>query len=248
MSIASTTVDQEEIAHFTAMADEWWDAQGKFKPLHLMNPVRLEFIRDHIVQHYSLNATNAAPLDKLDIADIGSGGGLICEPLCRLGANVTGIDAAKKNIAVARLHAQQMELEIEYLHSTAEAQAATGKQYDVVLALEIVEHVADVDAFLAAITALVKPNGLLFMSTLNRTAMSYAKAIIGAEYVMRWLPKGTHHWNKFFKPSELIMPLQQLGIQPMDLQGLVYDPFNSRWSLNPSDTKVNYIFAAKKPE
>lgn len=243
---SATTVDEAEIAHFSAMADEWWDAAGKFKPLHQMNPVRLQFIRDHISTAFGRDVTSSAPLNGLKLLDVGCGGGLICEPMARLGATITGIDAAEKNIHIASLHAQQMGLAIDYRHTTAEALAASGAQYDAVLALEIVEHVADVDAFLAAIAALVKPGGLLFMSTLNRTAKSYATAIIGAEYIMRWLPKGTHHWRKFLKPSELVLPLEKYGIRVHDLQGMAYDPWNTCWSLNPQSLDVNYLFAGKK--
>jgi 2-polyprenyl-6-hydroxyphenyl methylase/3-demethylubiquinone-9 3-methyltransferase len=212
-----------------------------------MNPVRLQFIRDHIATTFGRDCTASAPLSGLKLLDIGSGGGLVCEPLARLGASVTGVDAAEKNIHVATLHAEQMGLDIAYRHSTAEALAAHGEQYDVVLALEIVEHVADVEAFLASVAALVKPNGLLFMSTLNRTAQSYATAIIGAEYVLRWLPKGTHHWKKFLKPSELILPLERHGIRTRDMQGMVYDPWNASWSLNPQKLNINYIFCGEKP-
>ena len=240
------TVDEAEIAHFTAMADEWWDAKGKFAPLHAMNPVRLQFIRDHIAARHARDITARQPLSGISVLDVGSGGGLICEPLARLGASVTGVDAAEKNTQIARLHAEQMGLDIDYRHSTAEALATEDKRYDVVLALEIVEHVADVEAFLAAITRLVKPGGLLFMSTINRTAKSYATAIIGAEYVLRWLPKGTHHWKKFLKPSELILPLEQYGITTHDLQGMAYDPFNASWSLSPRALDVNYLFMGVK--
>lgn len=246
MSSSPSTVDAAEIAHFTAMADEWWDATGKFAPLHAMNPTRLRFIRDHVAAHYGRDTTAREPLNGLTLLDIGSGGGLMCEPMARLGAKVTGVDAAEKNTHIARLHAEQMGLDIDYRHSTAEALAAEGKQYDIVFALEIVEHVADVQAFLAAVSALVKPGGLLFMSTINRTAKAYATAIIGAEYIMRWLPKGTHHWNKFLKPSELILPLEQHGITTRDVQGMVYNLFNTSWSLSPTALDVNYIFMAEK--
>lgn len=243
--MAQTTVDDAEIAHFSAMAEEWWDAKGKFRPLHQMNPVRLRFIRDHAATHFGRGAVQQ-PLSGLSLLDIGCGGGLLCEPLARMGAQVTGIDAAEKNISIASLHAEQMGVTVDYRHTTAEALAASGKQYDIVTALEIVEHVADVDAFLQAISALLKPGGMLFMSTLNRTAKSYATAIIGAEYLLRWLPRGTHHWRKFVKPSELILPLEQLGIRTLDLQGMAYDPFNASWSLNPKALDINYIFVGVK--
>lgn len=244
--IKTSTVDADEIAHFTAMADEWWDAKGKFAPLHAMNPLRIQFIRDHIAAHYGCDVDARAPFSGLTLLDIGSGGGLLCEPMARLGATVTGVDAAEKNTHIARLHAEQMGMDIDYRHTTAEDLAMQSTQYDIVFALEIVEHVADVEVFLAAVSALVKPGGLLFMSTLNRTIKSYATAIIGAEYVLRWLPKGTHHWKKFLRPSELILPLEAHGIKTHDLQGMVYDPFNASWSLNPTALDVNYIFAAKK--
>lgn len=242
---SQTTVDDAEIAHFSAMAEEWWDARGKFRPLHQMNPVRLRFIRDHATAHFGHNVVQQ-PLSGLSLLDIGCGGGLLCEPLARLGATVTGIDAAEKNISIARLHAEQMGLAIDYRHTTAEALAASGAQYDIVTALEIVEHVADVGIFLQAAAALVKPGGMLFMSTLNRTAKSYATAIIGAEYLLRWLPRGTHHWRKFLKPSELILPLEQLGIRTLDLQGMSYGPFNASWSLSPKALDINYIFVGVK--
>lgn len=246
MAIKPSTVDAAEIAHFTAMADEWWDAGGKFAPLHAMNPVRLRFIRDHAVAHFGRDDTDTAPLSGLSLLDIGSGGGLLCEPMARLGAHVTGIDAAEKNIHIARLHAEQMGLDIDYRHRTAEELAADSTRYDIVFALEIVEHVADVPAFLEAVARLVKPGGLLFMSTLNRTVKSYALAIVGAEYLLRWLPKGTHHWQKFLRPSELVLPLEAHGIRTHDLQGMVYDPFDARWSLSPTALDVNYILAARK--
>lgn len=243
--MAQTTVDDAEIAHFSAMAEEWWDAKGKFRPLHQMNPVRLRFIRDHAAAHFGHDAAQQ-PLSGLSLLDIGCGGGLLCEPLARMGANVTGVDASEKNISIASLHAEQMGVAVDYRHGTAEALAAAGKQYNIVTALEIVEHVADVEAFLQAVSALVKPGGMLFMSTLNRTAKSYATAIIGAEYLLRWLPRGTHHWRKFLKPSELILPLEQLGIRTLDLQGMAYDPFNASWSLNPKALDINYIFVGVK--
>lgn len=246
LTFATNTVDDAEIAHFSAMAEEWWDAQGKFKPLHGMNALRVGFIRDHIATTHRRDITQAEPLKGIRVLDVGSGGGLLCEPMRRLGAEVTGVDAAEKNIAVASLHAEQMGLDITYRHSTAEALAEAGKQYDVVFALEIIEHVADVEAFLASVAALVKPGGLLFMSTMNRTAKAYAMAILGAEYILRWLPKGTHHWNKFLKPSELILPLERHGIRTLDLQGMVYNPFSTDWRLDAKDLSVNYIFVGSK--
>ncbi len=240
------TVDPKEIAHFAAMADSWWDAGGKFKPLHDLNPVRIQFIRDHIAQHFGKDITQPTPFGGLRMLDIGCGGGLVCEPLARLGADVTGIDATEENIGVAHLHAEQMGLTIDYRHTTAEAMVQQNKQYDIVFALEIIEHVADIDAFLDAANALVKPGGLLFMSTLNRTAKSYALAIVGAEYVLRWLPRGTHHWNKFLKPSELVLPLEARGLKTEALTGLTFNPLSREWRLNGKDLSVNYMLAAVK--
>lgn len=233
------TVDEKEIAHFTSMADAWWDPKGKFRPLHQLNPVRLRFMRDHITAHYGR-------IDGLSLLDIGSGGGLVCEPMARLGAQVTGIDATEKNIHIATHHAEQGGLQIDYRHMTAEALLEEGKQYDVVLALEIVEHVADVDVFLESVSALVKPGGLLFMSTMNRTLKSYALAIIGAEYVLRWLPRGTHSWKKFLKPAELVMPLEQHGIRAQEMAGIVFNPIQRDWMIHPTDLDVGYILVGKK--
>lgn len=240
------TIDPDEIAHFTAMADEWWDAHGKFKPLHQMNPTRLRYLRDGISTHFGRDAEGDSPLAGLSVVDIGSGGGLICEPLARLGATVTGVDAAEKNITIASLHAQEGGLDITYRNTTAESLVAEGAQYDVVLALEIVEHVADVDAFLSAVCALAKPGGLVFVSTLNRTVKSYVMAIVGAEYVLRWLPRGTHHWHKFLKPAEIILPLEQYGARTKDVTGLVYNPISGAWRLDNDQLDVNYILSAEK--
>lgn len=241
----NVTVDAKEIEHFSQMSESWWDPKGKFRPLHEINPIRLTFIRDHIAKYFDRSTTQPLTFSGLSIADIGCGGGLIAEPFARLGANVAGVDASEKNIAVARAHAKGSGLTVNYLHTTAEGLAAQGQKFDVVLALEIVEHVADVAAFLEAITALVKPGGLLFMSTLNRTVKAYALAIIGAEYVLRWLPRGTHDWNKFLRPSELILPLENLGFQTYDLQGMVFHPISRNWSLTSKDMDVNYLLVAK---
>lgn len=240
------TIDPDEIAHFTAMADEWWDADGKFRPLHQMNPTRLRYLRDRIAAHFGRDGESDSPFSGLSVVDIGSGGGLICEPLARLGAEVTGIDAAEKNIAIASLHAGEGGLTINYQHKTAETLAEEGKRFDVVLALEIIEHVADVDAFLSAVCALAKPGGLIFVSTLNRTAKSYAMAIVGAEYILRWLPRGTHHWHKFLKPAEIILPLAQYGAETQNVTGLAYHPLSGAWRLDEKQLDVNYILTAQK--
>ncbi|MBS0537694.1 MAG: bifunctional 2-polyprenyl-6-hydroxyphenol methylase/3-demethylubiquinol 3-O-methyltransferase UbiG, partial [Proteobacteria bacterium] len=214
---AVTTVDPAEIERFSRIAEEWWDPAGKFAPLHRLNPVRIGFLRDRAAAHWRRDALSGQPLEGLDLLDIGCGGGLLCEPMARLGARVTGIDAAERNIATAAAHAAGQGLAIDYRATTAEALAADGRQYDVVLALEIVEHVADVDLFLATCGSLVKPGGLLFLSTLNRTAKAWALAIAGAEYVLRWLPRGTHDWKKFLKPSEAVRGLRGGGIHAEEI-------------------------------
>ena len=243
---AGSTVDPAEIERFARIAEEWWDPRGKFAPLHRLNPVRLGFIRDHAAAHWQRNPLSGAPLQGLSLVDIGCGGGLICEPMARLGAHVTGIDAADRNIATARLHAGGQELAIDYRSTTAEALAETGAQFDIVLALEIVEHVADVDLFLRSLSRLAKPGGLVFMSTLNRTAKAWALAIAGAEYVMRWLPRGTHDWRKFLKPSELVRGLRHVGVEPQEIVGVVYSPISREWSLHKRDLDVNYMLYGSK--
>ena len=240
-SQAGSTVDPAEIERFARIAEEWWDPRGKFAPLHRLNPVRLGFIRDHAAAHWQRDPLSGAPLQGLSLVDIGCGGGLICEPMARLGAQVTGIDATDRNIATARLHADGQELAIDYRETTAEALADTGAQFDVVLALEIVEHVADVDLFLRSLSRLAKPGGLVFMSTLNRTAKAWALAIAGAEYVLGWLPRGTHDWRKFLKPSEVVNGLRSGGIEAQEIVGVVYSPLSRAWSLNKSDLDVNYM-------
>jgi len=239
----STTIDTDEVAKFEAMAAEWWDPNGKFKPLHKFNPVRLAFIRDQVAAHFGLDPAASAPFEGLRLLDIGCGGGLIAEPMARLGAAVSGIDAAEKNIGTARAHAAQVELAIDYRHTTAEALRAVGEQFDVVLNMEVVEHVADVDGFLSACTALVRPGGLTVVATLNRTLKSLALAKIGAEYVLRWLPAGTHDWRKFLKPAELAAALRRSGARVTAIAGVTYSPLTDRWSLS-SDTDVNYMVAA----
>jgi 2-polyprenyl-6-hydroxyphenyl methylase/3-demethylubiquinone-9 3-methyltransferase len=243
---AGSTVDPAEIERFARIAEEWWDPRGKFAPLHQLNPVRLGFIRDHAAAHWQRDPLSGTPLQGLSLVDIGCGGGLICEPMARLGAQVTGIDATGRNIATARLHADGQELAIDYRETTAEALAGTGAQFDIVLALEIVEHVADVDLFLGSVGRLAKPGGLVFMSTLNRTAKAWALAIAGAEYVMRWLPRGTHDWRKFLKPSELVRGLRQVGVEPQEIVGVVYSPLSREWSLHTRDLDVNYMLYGSK--
>jgi 2-polyprenyl-6-hydroxyphenyl methylase/3-demethylubiquinone-9 3-methyltransferase len=242
----ASTVDAAEIARFEAMAAEWWDPDGRFRPLHRFNPERVRFVRDHALARFSRDGAQAQPLSGLSLVDIGTGGGLMAEPMARLGAAVTGIDPSEKNIGIARTHAGQMGLDIDYRATTAEALAADGARFDIVLAMEVVEHVADVGVFLDAIAALAKPGGLVVLATLNRTLRSYALAIIGAEYVMRWLPVGTHDWNKFIPPEELSGQLAARGLIPAGTAGMIYNPLSGRWRLG-TDTGVNYLIAAEKP-
>ena len=235
------TVDPAEVERFSRIADEWWDPTGKFAPLHRLNPVRIGYVRDRVATHWQRDALNGDPLQGLSLLDIGCGGGLLSEPMTRLGASVTGVDASDRNIAVAALHAERQGLAIDYRQGTAEALADSGAQFDVVLALEIVEHVADVDLFLRSCGRMVKPGGLLFLSTLNRTAKAWALAIAGAEYVLGWLPRGTHDWKKFLKPSEVARGLRAGGVEPQEIVGVVYSPLSRKWSLNKSDLDVNYM-------
>ena len=242
------TVDPSEVAKFEAMAAEWWDPNGKFKPLHMMNPVRLEYITTQIAGEFDRDLATPRPFEGLRILDIGCGGGLLCEPMARLGAEIVGVDAAERNIPVAQTHAEQSGLEIEYRFSTAEALAAAGEQFDVVLNMEVVEHVADPQAYLNACHALLKPGGLHLCSTINRNAKSFAMAIVGAEWVMRWLPKGTHDWAKFITPDELYELMRKAGLEPVDRKGYVFNPVSWRWSISDRDLSVNYVTAALKPQ
>jgi 2-polyprenyl-6-hydroxyphenyl methylase/3-demethylubiquinone-9 3-methyltransferase len=241
-----STIDPDEVERFSRIADEWWDPTGKFAPLHRLNPVRLGYIRDCAAAHWKRDPLTGAPLAGLSLLDIGCGGGLICEPMARLGATVTGIDAAERNISVADLHARRQELAIDYRAATAETLARSGLLFDIVLALEIVEHVADVDLFLEAGSQLVKPGGLIFLSTLNRTAKAWALAIAGAEYLLRWLPRGTHDWRKFLRPSEVVRGLGAGGIAAQEIVGVVYNPLSRTWSLNKNDLDVNYMMYGSK--
>ena len=243
----ASTVDDTEIAKFQAMADEWWDETGKFKPLHMMNPVRLGYATEQIAAEFDRDLGAQAPFEGLRILDIGCGGGLLCEPMARLGAEVVGADAAERNIPVARLHAEQSGLEIDYRHTTAEAMAEAGEQFDVVLNMEVVEHVADPVAYLTACQQLLKPGGLHLCSTINRNPKSFAMAIVGAEYVMRWLPKGTHEWSKFISPDELFDLLRDAGMTPVDRKGYQFDLVRWDWRISDRDLSVNYVTAATKP-
>ncbi len=242
-----STVNPDEIANFERMAEEWWDPAGKFKPLHDMNPTRISYIREALCQHFGKDSDAMKPLEGITLVDIGCGGGLITEPMARMGAAASGVDASEKNIGIASTHAAQTNTPINYRASTAEALAEDGEQYDVVLALEIVEHVADVDLFIQACAALVKPGGLLFLSTINRTGKSLVMAKFGAEYVLRLLPRGTHHWRKFLKPSELHHHCRTHGLDVAHTTGMVLNPLKWEWSLKESDLDVNYMLMAKKP-
>ncbi|MCB9947384.1 MAG: bifunctional 2-polyprenyl-6-hydroxyphenol methylase/3-demethylubiquinol 3-O-methyltransferase UbiG [Rhodospirillaceae bacterium] len=242
----SASVDPADIARFAALADEWWDPAGKMRELHRMNPLRIGFIRDHVAAAHRRDALSHRPLAGLKILDVGCGGGLSSEPLARLGAEVTGIDAAAEGIGVARLHAGERDLAIDYRQSSAEELADTGATFDAVVALEIVEHVADVDSFLAALGRLARPGAPLVMSTLNRTAKSFALGIVAAEYVLRIVPRGTHSWRQFLKPSELARGLRRHGFVVEAAKGMVFSPTTADWALSDRDLDVNYLMAAAK--
>lgn len=243
---ATTTVDPGEIQRFSAIAAEWWDEAGKFRPLHKLNPVRLEYIRDRLCAHFGRDPLAPQPLKGLRLVDIGCGGGLLSEPLARMGADVVGIDAAERNVKTAATHAAETGTPVDYRHTTAEDLVAAGETFDAVLSLEVVEHVADVPLFLESLAALMKPEGLLVMATLNRTPKSYLMAIIGAEYVLRWLPRGTHDWRKFLKPSELAAGLRATGLAVREVMGLTYSPLSDRFRLDARDLDVNYLLWASR--
>jgi 2-polyprenyl-6-hydroxyphenyl methylase/3-demethylubiquinone-9 3-methyltransferase len=241
----SVTIDPTEVAKFSAMAAEWWDPAGKFAPLHRFNPVRLSFIRSQAAAHFGRDTRSLRPFEGLSLLDIGCGGGLLSEPMARLGFAVTGADASEKNIGTARAHAAQSGLDIDYHATTAEALAAEGRQFDVVLNMEVVEHVADVDAYLKACAALVKPGGLTLVATMNRTLKSLALAKIGAEYVLGWLPRGTHDWNRFIPPEKLRAALEETGLSICKTQGVSFNPLAWDWFLS-DDVDVNYMVVARR--
>jgi 2-polyprenyl-6-hydroxyphenyl methylase / 3-demethylubiquinone-9 3-methyltransferase len=238
-----TTVDAKEIENFAKDAAQWWDVNGPFAPLHKLNPVRLSYLRTQIDDHYGCDPKDLSPYKNLSVLDIGCGGGLVCEPMARLGASITGIDADAQAIAAAKDHAVQSGLTIDYRAVTT---ADLQQQYDVVLALEIIEHVSDPAQFVREVAALAKPGGLVIFSTLNRTVKSYALGIVAAEYVLRWVPAGTHTWKKFVKPSELSRLMRAGGLTPKNIQGMVYHPLNKKFALSANDTDVNYFMSARK--
>ncbi len=242
----ASTIDDAEIAKFEAMAAEWWDPEGKFKPLHMLNPCRLDYIAAQIASEFDRDLKTDRPFEGLRILDIGCGGGLLCEPMARLGADVVGADAAPRNIPVARLHAEQSGLAIDYRHTTAEDLVASGERFDAILNMEVVEHVADPLSYLTACRQLLKPGGLMTCSTLNRNSKSFVMAILGAEWVMRWLPRGTHDWNKFITPDELFALLRKAGLDPVDRTGFVFNPVRWSWSLSDSDLGCNYVTTSLK--
>lgn len=243
----AATVDDREVAKFDAMADAWWDPHGEFRPLHEMTPCRLDYITAQIAMEHDCDLRAALPFEGLRVLDIGCGGGLLSEPMARLGATVTGADAADTALPVARRHAERAGLEIDYRHTTAEALAQSDARFDVVLAMEIIEHVAAPDSFINACARLVAPGGLMILSTLNKTAKSYALAIIGAERILRWLPPGTHDWHKFQSPDAVAAMMERAGLTPVDRKGMVFDPLARRWSLSPQDLSVNYAITATQP-
>ena len=245
--MSDTSVTPGEVAKFEAMAAEWWDPAGKAGPLHEMNPCRLDYVTRQIAAEFDRDRTAPAPFAGLRILDIGCGGGLLTEPMARLGAEGVGADAGEENIGVARAHAQGAGLAIDYRVTTAEALAAGGESFDAVLAMEIVEHVPDPRGFLAACGGLLRPGGLMLCSTLNRTARAWALAVVAAERILGWLPRGTHDWSKFLTPDELAEMLRGAGLEVVDRKGMVRDPLSGDWSLSPRDLSVNYVVAAVKP-
>ena len=242
---ASGTVDQEEVARFSRVARQWWDPHGPMAALHQFNPARLAYIRDRSAAHFGRDPKRLDSLSGLRILDIGCGGGILCEPLARLGAVVTGADPSPNNITVAQDHAAQSGLAIDYRTTTAEALAEAGETFDVVLAMEVIEHVTDVGLFIELAGGMLKPGGLLFVATLNRTLKSFALAIVGAEYILRWLPRGTHQWNKFVTPNELEIAVEQSGLHVIGETGVVYNLLADRWQLG-ADVDVNYMLVAEK--
>lgn len=237
-----TTIDEKEINHFAKDSNAWWDENGPFKPLHRLNPLRMKYIKEQICTHFDRNFDDLDALDDLNIVDIGCGGGLACESLVRMGANVTGIDADRNAINTAQAHAQDSQLDIKYICGDAQN---VKEEFDIVLALEVIEHVTDAEAFLKICKDKLKPNGLLIVSTLNRTKKSYALGIIAAEYILRWVPRGTHSWNKFVKPSEIAALTRSLDLTPYNITGLIFNPIKNEFELSETDLDVNYLMSLR---
>lgn len=244
---ARTTIDPAEVERFSRLAAEWWNPTGKFRPLHKFNPVRLTYIRDKLCAHFGRDPTASRPLEGLRLLDIGCGGGLLCEPMARLGAEVVGADASLTNIEVARIHAAQSGVTVDYRATTAEDLADSGERFDIVLNMEVVEHVSDVDLFVGKCAEMVKPGGVMFVATINRTLKALGLAIVGAEYVLRWLPRGTHQYEKLVRPSELEAALNRAGMTVQDRLGVTYNPLVDRWGTS-RDMDVNYMFLAGKAD
>ena len=239
-----TTINKEEIQKFSSLAEEWWDVKGKFKPLHMFNPIRIEYITQMIKKYFKISDKKINPFNELKILDIGCGGGLISEPMARLGANVTGIDASEKNIKVAQIHSKENNLKINYINSSPE-RLKEKEEFDIILNLEIIEHVEDVGLYIDSCNKLLKKGGLMFTATLNRTVVSYIKSIVGAEYILRWLPIGTHDWNKFIRPEELEKKLSDANFKTIEVKGLEFNPFNKKWKKS-DNLSVNYIICSLK--
>lgn len=244
-STTKSTIDQADVDRFSAMASEWWSPTGKFKPLHKFNPVRLQYIKEHICEHFGRDIKDPKALKGLRFLDIGCGGGLLCEPMARMGATIVGADASEVNIEVAKIHAAQSNLKIDYRATTSEDLEAAGEKFDIILNMEVVEHVADVNLFMTSCAKLLNPNGLMFVATINRTPKARALAIFMAEKVLRWLPQGTHQYEKLVKPDEIINPLKKEGVEILDQTGVFYNPLTDRWNKS-KDMDVNYMLLGKK--
>jgi 2-polyprenyl-6-hydroxyphenyl methylase / 3-demethylubiquinone-9 3-methyltransferase len=242
----NSTIDKNDISRFAKLADEWWNPFGSFKLLHQINPLRVEYIRNYATKHFSLNEGNFTPLKGLKLLDIGCGGGLVAEAMARLGADVTAIDATELNVLTAKTHAEQSGLEINYQFATAEELAERGEKFNIVLALEVIEHVANVDFFLQNVANLVNSNGMLFISTINRTLKSLLLAKMAAEYVLGFVPRGTHNWQQFLLPSEIITPLQAQGFKQNHIAGMVFKPLQNKWVWNENDLSMNYMVSLIK--
>tara|TARA_Y100000739_G_scaffold178375_1_gene156304 strand:- start:836 stop:1570 length:735 start_codon:yes stop_codon:yes gene_type:complete len=237
----NTTVDTDEIQKFQSMATEWWDPKGKFKPLHMLNPTRLDYINSQISYEFNLDLKKPIPFKGLNVLDIGCGGGLLSEPIARLGATVTGADASERNIKIAKAHAETSDVKVRYIQKTAEDLVTAGEKYDVILNMEVIEHVADTRLYLNSCKKLLKNGGLMVCSTINRNLKSYVMAIVGAEYILKWLPKGTHDWNKFITPNELYAMLEASNLKPVDKKGFLFNPISWSWSISERDLSVNYV-------